>query len=53
MMGEVADDMIDGLSCSDCGVYFEQEHGHPVLCSDCFNDSGGKPQYPLATNKEL
>lgn len=35
-MGQIADDMIDGTSCSWCGVYFEGTHGYPVLCNDCF-----------------
>ena len=34
-MGEIANDMISGLACSDCGIYFEEEHGYPVLCDDC------------------
>ena len=38
-MGEVADDMIVGLSCSWCGVYFVEEHGYPVLCKDCWKGS--------------
>lgn len=37
-MGEIADDIVNGLSCSCCGVYFERKHGYPVLCSDCFED---------------
>jgi hypothetical protein len=37
-VGEIAEDMVDGWSCSWCGVYFEQEHGHPVLCKDCFKE---------------
>lgn len=34
-MGELADDMIEGASCSWCGVYFEGTHGYPVVCKDC------------------
>ena len=34
-MGENADDMIEGLCCSGCGVYFEEAHGYPVLCRGC------------------
>ncbi len=52
-MGEIADDMIDGASCSECGVYFENEHGHPVLCVDCFGDAGPGSPLPLATIAEL
>ena len=35
-MGEIADDMIDGLMCSFCGTYFEEEHGYPVVCRGCW-----------------
>ena len=35
-MGEIADDMINGLCCGHCGIYFEEEHGHPVLCESCY-----------------
>lgn len=35
-MGEIADDMVKGLCCSFCGVYFKTEHGYLVLCSDCW-----------------
>ena len=36
-MGENADDMIDGLQCSHCGVFFERPHRYPVLCTDCYD----------------
>jgi len=42
-MGEIADDMIDGTSCSACGQYFVDgndnlyTHGYPVICWDCWN----------------
>lgn len=43
-MGEIADDMIDGTSCSVCGMYFKDPdekdtlftHGYPVACKQCF-----------------
>jgi hypothetical protein len=34
-MGDIANDAITGFACSSCGVYFEQPHGHPVVCADC------------------
>lgn len=34
-MGQIADDMVNGLMCSGCGVCFEKEHGYPVLCASC------------------
>ena len=38
IMGEIADDMFNGLCCSCCGIYFEEEHGFPVLCESCYED---------------
>ena len=54
-MGELADDMTNGYSCSWCGVYFEKEHGYPVLCEDCFRDAEKEELTGLskATEKEL
>jgi len=40
-MGELADDMVNGLSCSWCGIHFKEEHGYPVICKDCFGDFVG------------
>lgn len=42
-----------GLKCSACGIYFNKEHGYPVLCNCCYN-SKYRRKYPdaiLATNK--
>jgi hypothetical protein len=49
-MGEIADDMTDGLCCSECGIYFIREHGYPVLCSGCHTE---KSTLPEATIPEL
>ena len=46
IMGEIAEDMIDGACCSECGVYFELEHGYPVLCEECWKP-GSKIQKAL------
>lgn len=46
-MGEIADDMIDGTTCSLCGMYFVDgtdeegnprlyEHGYPAVCWRCW-----------------
>ena len=35
-MGEMANDIIDGACCAICGVYFKEEHGYPVACSECW-----------------
>ena len=59
-MGEVADDMIDGLSCIICGLYFADrsgeeptiyEHGYPVVCWDCWGELNKKEraEYVRAT----
>ena len=52
-MGQIADDMVNGCSCSLCGLYFESEHGYPVLCSECFEDSGEGMELPEAAIPEL
>ena len=51
----IAQDMIDGFCCQLCGVYFEEEHGYPVLCEDCYNNLTDKEKedYQLATYPEL
>ena len=38
-MGELAEDLINGFSCSWCGIYFEEEHGYPVICMSCANSN--------------
>jgi len=52
-MGQIAEDMTEGRCCQICGVYFEEEHGYPVLCETCYdllneNDKKGysKSIYP-------
>jgi len=35
-MGEIADDLIEGHSCSWCGIYFRRPHGFPVICTSCW-----------------
>jgi len=35
-MGEQADLMIDGEVCEQCGCNFEEAHGYPVTCKDCW-----------------
>jgi len=39
-MGEIADMMLEGILCSQCGVALdvEDEVGYPVECSDCQED---------------
>ena len=56
-MGEIADDMIDGASCSWCGIYFVKEHGYPVVCKSCAdgqtNDQLLKSGVQNAIHKEV
>lgn len=50
----IAEDIIDGWCCQLCGVYFEEEHGYPVVCESCYNElSEEKKDYQLATHKEF
>ena len=42
-MGEIADMMINGVLCSQCGCalykdVMEQDLGFPVMCADCYAD---------------
>lgn len=42
-MGEIADMMLDGTLCQECGVYIDQPGaGVPRSCSDCKRDSTPK-----------
>ena len=55
-MGQLAEDMVEGRSCSMCGVYFVKSHGFPVICTDCFLEeikSEEGSDTPVATEKEL
>lgn len=49
-MGEAADDLISGLCCSECGCFFEDEHGFPVLCIGCWTPGAN---LPLASEMEV
>ena len=49
-MGQMADDMVEGRSCSGCGIYFEKKHDFPVLCEDCYEEGD---ELPKATENEL
>lgn len=42
-MGEIADDMVNGVCCDQCSCYFQGDkedevhvHGYPVTCWDCW-----------------
>lgn len=54
-MGQVANDLINGRSCSWCGIYFDESHGYPVVCEDCGSDDDYDEENdpPVATKDEL
>ncbi|MBR6626432.1 MAG: hypothetical protein IKL04_00430 [Lachnospiraceae bacterium] len=54
-MGEVASDIINGWCCSLCGIYFEEEHNHPVVCESCWEQLSetDRKNYILAYHKEF
>lgn len=56
-MGQFADDIIYGRVCSDCGTFFEKEHGFEVLCIECHEsdmwEDGVDGKLPMATITEL
>lgn len=52
----ISEDMKKGLCCEWCGIYFEKEHGYPVLCNNCFDDDIEESQecgFQRAKNEEL
>lgn len=44
-MGEIANDLINGLSCEGCGVYFTEAHGYPVRCETCWEPGTKRAVY--------
>ena len=49
-MGELSDLIIEGETCSLCGIIFEEAHGYPVACESCWDEDCGLRK---ATNEEL
>ena len=53
-MGQIAEDMVSGLVCSDCGMFFRDdvaldpnllyEHGYPAVCWDCWKSYSKRDQ---------
>ena len=39
-MGDIADAMIDGELCQECGTYMGDACGYPRSCLDCMNGGG-------------
>ena len=48
-MSDIADMMIEGVLCSQCGVYIEgDEPGHPGLCKACQADADKDDERAMA-----
>lgn len=37
----IADDIFDGLQCTECGTMFVKPHGYSVRCKSCWRNDGG------------
>ena len=37
-MGELAEDIEDGVCCQLCGTYFDEEEGFPTICDNCLEN---------------
>ena len=37
-MSEHTDDVLNGQVCSFCGVFFKRPHGHPAVCTFCWDE---------------
>ncbi len=51
-MGEIADMMINGESCSHCSTMFKNAHGYPVLCRECFDTESKEERAGLQRTTE-
>jgi hypothetical protein len=49
-MGDIAEDIISGKQCSECGICFEKACGFQVLCKRCWTQYSNLPK---AIFKEL
>ena len=46
-MGEIAEMMLDGTMCEQCGEFIDTDNGYPTLCAGCAGDGapvGGELQ---------
>jgi hypothetical protein len=53
-MGEIADMMLDGTLCEECGVYLDDDEGacgYPRYCEDCEDPSDSKHNGPNSHKK--
>lgn len=54
-MGECAEDILDGSCCQFCGVFFEEEHGYPVVYVHCWAtlSKADRKNFQKAINAEV
>ena len=54
-MGEMADMLINGEQCSHCSSMFENGHGYPVLCHECYDTESKEERAGIqrATEEEM
>lgn len=51
-MGDIADMMIDGILCEQCGVYIDDDPpGHPRLCPSCAHEEAKRAPKPRKEKK--
>lgn len=44
-MGEIAERMVSGELCQECGVYLGEPVGYPRTCEECGGDTPLHPAY--------
>lgn len=59
-MGDIADQIIEGVICQECCLPLAEEHGYPVHCNECDTESGeelyeadGEPDNLDFSNEDL
>ena len=52
-VGELADDMVDGFSCSWCGIYFKRPHEYPVVCKSCAKGYSDKKLLEMGVQRAI
>lgn len=52
-MGELAEMIVEGKMCSWCGVCFEEEHGYPVACKDCWKTTDAEKRKKSGVQKAV
>lgn len=52
-MGDVADDLLDGIFCEQCGEYIGDAVGYPRLCSGCSRELDAEDDHDFDTKDDL